>query len=271
MKLKLMLFSIFLVLTMLFVVPKKANAEEMPISWNGVQEGDNLIIYTDDMSITMRITDIYVAYQYYATNQQYLVTNIQFNVAVYFERTLIQFNLINEVTNILIPYSSWNDDGERYFGINIFGDYGAEYYISLIIGDYQLSSTTSIFQYTWEPNSQESSEFNLYNGEVWTIFTKDFMYFNQDKTYEQGYFVGKDVGYRDGETNGYASGYAQGYASGVLTAENDFDSLFSGIANTPITILHSVLSFDIFGINIFNIIFSILTLLLLIWLIKRFI
>lgn len=80
-----------------------------------------------------------------------------------------------------------------------------------------------------------------------------------------------NLGFNDGSKDAYSSGYNKGYQAGLETAENDFNSLFWGIADVPSQVLFSVLSFEIFGVNAFSILFSILTILLIAWLIKRFI
>lgn len=80
-----------------------------------------------------------------------------------------------------------------------------------------------------------------------------------------------NLGFNDGSKEAYSSGYNKGYQTGLETAENDFNSLFWGIADVPSQVLFSVLSFEIFGVNAFSILFSILTVLLIAWLIKRFI
>lgn len=80
-----------------------------------------------------------------------------------------------------------------------------------------------------------------------------------------------NLGFNDGSKDAYSSGYNKGYQTGLETAENDFNSLFWGIADVPSQVLFSILSFEIFGVNAFSILFSILTILLIAWLIKRFI
>lgn len=109
----------------------------------------------------------------------------------------------------------------------------------------------------------------------------DFMFLNGLSPYLEGidFFAMSftdissqyNLGFNDGFKDAYTSGYNKGYQAGLETAENDFNSLFWGIADVPSQVLFSVLSFEVFGVNAFSILFSILTVLLIAWLIKRFI
>lgn len=96
----------------------------------------------------------------------------------------------------------------------------------------------------------------------------------QQTGYTDGLTVGYDEGHSEGLNQGYESGhldgYNTGYYEGLEVAENDFQTLFYGIADAPITILASVLSFEIFGINAYILLFSFLTVLILLWLLKKF-
>ena len=79
-----------------------------------------------------------------------------------------------------------------------------------------------------------------------------------------------NLGYENGKKDTYLDAYNKGYEEGLAVAENDFFSLFTGIADTPFMIITSLLSFEIFGVNAFVVLFSILTICIIIWLIKKF-
>ena len=79
-----------------------------------------------------------------------------------------------------------------------------------------------------------------------------------------------NLGYENGKKDTYIDAYNKGYQEGLAVAENDFFSLFTGIADTPFMIITSLLSFEIFGVNAFVVLFSILTICIIIWLIKKF-
>lgn len=79
-----------------------------------------------------------------------------------------------------------------------------------------------------------------------------------------------NLGYENGKKDTYLDAYNKGYEEGLSVAENDFFSLFTGIADTPFMIITSLLSFEIFGVNAFVVLFSILTICIIIWLIKKF-
>lgn len=97
------------------------------------------------------------------------------------------------------------------------------------------------------------------------------------KMYESGY----NSGYTNGERNGYnigfgdgkREGYDIGYNEGYLASQGGegFSGLFDGIAKVPITTLTSLLGFEIFGVNVLGTLLGILTIVVVAFLIKRFI
>lgn len=96
--------------------------------------------------------------------------------------------------------------------------------------------------------------------------------------YTLGYNKGYDYGYLDGEVKGYTDGYKEGYNvgynNGVFGEEveiHSFPDMFNGIAQVPVTIVTSLLGFEVFGINVMSVLIGLLTILLVAFLIKRFI
>lgn len=91
---------------------------------------------------------------------------------------------------------------------------------------------------------------------------------------QQGIEEGKTIGYQDGYTQGKNDGYSDGYqkASEELgdTALN-FNSTILNVLSYPVNLIRSFLDFDIFGINLFSVIASIISLSLAFWLIRKFI
>ena len=97
-------------------------------------------------------------------------------------------------------------------------------------------------------------------------------------TYQDGYNLGYETGYSNGFTNGETSGYQNGYNTGYNTGLSDglnmaqtsnFNSLFNAIADTPVLFMRSLFGFELFGMNVFAIIMSLITGLIVIYVIKK--
>lgn len=81
----------------------------------------------------------------------------------------------------------------------------------------------------------------------------------------------KDLQNQNNETsynNGYNTGYDVGYSEGIKLA-SDLPGLVSGFASLPFGILSGFLNFDLLGFNIYSLVLSIITLLVIVWLIRR--
>ena len=88
--------------------------------------------------------------------------------------------------------------------------------------------------------------------------------------YDNGVFDGKGQGYTEGYNNGKTEGYASGYQDGLaLAQQGNFNTLFGAIADTPIIFLRSLFNFDLFGMNVFIIIMSLITGIIIIYVIKK--
>lgn len=99
--------------------------------------------------------------------------------------------------------------------------------------------------------------------------------------YNTGYDNGYNVGYKDGKkvaddliyNNGYTDGYNIGYDSGVNYASgggNTLVGLVGSIFTAPVNMLHTIFDFEFLGINLTNFLFSLISLFIVIWLIKKF-
>lgn len=99
---------------------------------------------------------------------------------------------------------------------------------------------------------------------------------------QQGYDNGYQVGYQEGETTGNIQGYQEGFSNGKSQGYNEgvasvtstnatIMGLFGAIANVPITILNSVMGPTLLGIPLVTILLNFLSVLLILWLIKKLI
>ena len=89
--------------------------------------------------------------------------------------------------------------------------------------------------------------------------------------YNQGYSEGYNQGYTQGETNGYNQGYNQGYSEGINQEGNSLYDMVLAVVDTPFRVFNQIFDFDVLGINIKNIVLSFATIVIAIFVIKRFI
>lgn len=96
--------------------------------------------------------------------------------------------------------------------------------------------------------------------------------------YNKGYSDGYDVGYSNGSSSGYNNGYKRGYDigfnAGVLHQENNGPNtlvgLVSAIFSGPVTMFQTIFDFNFLGINLSQFFFSLISLLIVVWLIIKF-
>lgn len=90
--------------------------------------------------------------------------------------------------------------------------------------------------------------------------------------YEDGRDYGETIGYENGKNDGYDSGYNQGVKDGESKdfATNGFKTLIGSIFNFPINMIRSVFNFDFMGINIASLITFIISIVIVIFIVKKF-
>lgn len=100
---------------------------------------------------------------------------------------------------------------------------------------------------------------------------------------DEGYGVGKQEGYQEGYEMGQGAGYDEGYEFGYNKGLNDglnetttsenykstFKSIFEGIFQAPIDFIKGAFNFEVFGLNIFKLVSFALTIVLVVWVVKR--
>lgn len=102
----------------------------------------------------------------------------------------------------------------------------------------------------------------------------DFYIFSENDSYNDGYVKGFEDGYSSGESvgkaDGYQSGYTKGYQDGiVITDYGSLGKLFGVVADTPVLFIKSLFNFDLFGMNVFVAIMSLLSGLIVLYIIKK--
>lgn len=95
---------------------------------------------------------------------------------------------------------------------------------------------------------------------------------NTQQYYDNGYNTGYNVGRNSVDINAVQTqAYSDGYNAGLLSSSHDYgikDLLYS-IFDVPINVLSNLFSFTIFGSNVWAIIVSLLTILVVIWIVSK--
>lgn len=88
-------------------------------------------------------------------------------------------------------------------------------------------------------------------------------------SFDTGYNVGYTDGYNNGNQDGYNGGYKIGYEKGSsVNPENNFSSLFFSLLNTPFLILKEGFNFELFGINFYGLIMTIITIAIVVFVVR---
>lgn len=151
-------------------------------------------------------------------------------------------------------------------------------------------------------NTNASIEYNnginhvLNNLESYNLYTQEQVNNNASADYNSGYNNGinqvlNNLGnynlytqeqyttngtnnYNNGYTAGNNAGYENGYLEGVNDTETDSNTLtglFNAVLTSPVNMIANIFNFEFLGVNISALIFSIVSMFIVIWLIKRFI
>ena len=86
--------------------------------------------------------------------------------------------------------------------------------------------------------------------------------------YQQGYDSGYSAGRLVGDGQGYDLGYQNGYSQGVLDNTN-IPVLLLSLADIPFSVFSQIWNFEIFGLNIYYLVVSLISLAILLWIIKN--
>lgn len=100
----------------------------------------------------------------------------------------------------------------------------------------------------------------------------DLLGINYSLGYNAGYNDGYNSGILEGTASGKQSGYIQGYNAGYNVGSSGNNPLYGmvvAVVDAPINIFKDIFNFDILGINIAGVVFGIISLLIIIWLIKK--
>ena len=126
------------------------------------------------------------------------------------------------------------------------------------------SEAFNILYYWFNPsNSYVFINFGLY------LTTSDFTY-TDSNIYTNGYRTGYSTGYDVGYSTGHSTGYNEGFSTASSTCSNgtSWFGLFATIGDTPVAMLRSLFSVDVFGVNLFAVVGSLIALLVVVKVIR---
>lgn len=93
-------------------------------------------------------------------------------------------------------------------------------------------------------------------------------------TFDYTTFTAYEMGYIDGfnlaESQNYDSAYNDGYQAGTKVPRSSLDTTIFAVADTPLTIIDGFLNFEILGTNIKSFVFAIVSLMLFVYLFRKF-
>ena len=228
------------------------------------------ISYSEDTEFTRSTTD-YSFYMYYYQDYTKPLFNMEFQdgglVYMYFY-PLQSSDLVNS------PYYDFVFSNGSY----IYGDISNLYLNVLFTAENESKSYTYNF-YNNVLDLPSQSQEDGYEGfvfdsdsivsgdDVYNIIITTFTTQQDGHGYNNGYNDGYNVGY----TSGYDNGYNTGYNDGLNSNENfSFSNYLFSIADVPVMYLRSLFGFDLFGESLFAILLSLITLVIVLGLIRRF-
>lgn len=154
------------------------------------------------------------------------------------------------------------------------------YYVERDVSN--IDSNYELFDFNLVPNVQGVSitarVSDLVNFSYGVVESASDRYYNEG--YQKGYYDGTlntdrlvnnafDDGYAEGVETGYDTGYNSGYSDGML-ADYSFSEDLIGVAELPFNVIGQILNFEILGINVWGLITGVLTIVLVIWLFRKF-
>lgn len=173
-----------------------------------------------------------------------------------------------EITNININGTDYSyNDARQLFSwlgsnITLYNDNSSLFNFTLgdKINDVIYSMNIRVADYTFKQSSYYNSSIGmrgyLENFYISTLSVSD------NTAYTNGYNFGYDAG--------LSQGYNNGYNDAVASNTGGFDNLMFAVADVPIHIISSVLNFNILGVNLLSFFMAIITLMLFIFIIRKF-
>lgn len=188
---------------------------------------------------------------------------IEAHTTTYYGLKIYLNHSTNYILNARIFENAWETD------INLIYSYTNATYSFTNINDYldYLTCDTKMQEYDiidyQRLNGADHSDIEL------NISPNSYSYnIGYETGYSQGYSDGDTNGYKIGEIYGRSVGYEEGYNIG-MEGNNSLYNMIMAIVDTPITIFKQIFDFNVLGVDLTQLVFSIVTLLVTIFFIKK--
>lgn len=204
-------------------------------------------------------------------------TNVQFQIA--YEVTYVSDNIdwssISDyyISKVLIKYNYFTD---TY--MTIFQSYQKqiiEYYIYFGIGEDQESEYVKISCYPYYLTYKSGSSTNTPDTLIWYCNNRNSRTINVPLPYNNyalGLYDGYANGYQNGANETYVTAYNTGYEDGFRDGSSDGNSIRDVVKTaieTPVNMFKTILNWNFLGYNLFGIFSAIITILLVVFIIKK--
>lgn len=168
-------------------------------------------------------------------------------------------------TNDSNCYYSFNFTGATFLSYTGFATLDTDYtdYARFVLTD-----TIPNFATYYNAGHSYCFSYNLVTS-IGNLYDEGYMSGNDDG-FEVGYDTGYDAGINEGYERGYDVGYNAGYNAG-LTGNSTFAGMLFTIADVPIYYLKSLFNFKLFGMPVYTAILSLITLMVITFVVKKFV
>ena len=208
--------------------------------------------------------------------------------AIQFEVTIVEQELYTRLW-VTTTQEIIEDNDSCFFYEESFqfnGDLYCGFLMTLISNRYDLRKTNIPQDYSQIYDSGYQDGYQIGNQEG---YNEGYQIGNQEG-YNEGYRealdagngesfnAGYNSGYYDGNNDGYIKGYDKGYDVGLIKGQEngesvnaDFGEMILNVLDAPRQAISNVLNFEFLGINLGNLVFFLITIILVVFVIKFFI
>lgn len=241
---------------------------ELP-TYNLYQTANSSVLYSFTSPLYIRFTT--------ESNTLNSVSFYTWRDAVITESSAI--NTQNNITSILLPYYRFNQaSGSPVLSVQIY------------IGSAQITNIPDSFTVSVDSTYSIRYQFNyqgaelfyiLFNGSAGNGLFTPYLPADYSQTFPFVYSYGyidssfqSEAAYNQGYNEGRNEGYNEGYNEArelFADADTSFGSLFLAIAEVPYNIISSMFSFELFGYDMSQFVFSLITVIVIICVVRWFI
>lgn len=230
--------------------------------------------YINNLNGKLDFTALY-NYDFSGAPNQNMIGELVLNTEIPVSDTL-KFDLVNNDTlsnNLWIILGNTNNScNNNDYGINcVYLTYS-----DLVSNNYMITASTLYPNLNITEFNYIQLSFNYNNNMMYGVksITDITMTSTADSEYDIGYNVGYIVGKNEGMLLGRTESYNLGYEAGLdyqFTNENTITGMMGTLFTMPINMFKTIFDFEFLGVNLAGFFLSLVTLLVVIWLIKKFI